>query len=93
MDTSPSDPFNARTVPSFWASVEMNASSSAAESNSSSLLLSSVSLRVPKLAMVSWNFAPSPAKFFAVVSSRSLSAPFLLAPVGPSATVSLSMLA
>ena len=79
-------------MPSFSASVEMKASSSAAEPNSSSLLLSRVSLSVPKSLIVCLKRAPSPPKFFAVVASRSLSAPSLLAPVGPSATVSWSML-
>ena len=42
--------------------------------------------------MVLLKFSPWPSKFLAVVVSRSLSAPSLLAPFGPSATVRSSML-
>ena len=38
---------------------------------------------LPKFSMVWWNCAPWPPKFLAVESSRSVSAPFLLAPFGP----------
>ena len=70
----------------------MKPSSSRAEPNSASLLSSRVWLRVLKSWMVWWNCAPSPPKFSAVVASRSDSAPFLFAPLGPSATLSWSRL-
>ncbi len=92
VETSASDWLNWRTVWSLSARVPMKPSSAAAEPNSSSLLLSRVWLNLLKSSMVWWNCSPWPPKFFAVVSSRSESAPVRLAPVGPSATVSWSML-
>ena len=92
VDTSASDWLKLRTVWSFLARVLMKPSSSAADPNSSSLLSSSVALSLLKSSMVWWNCAPWPPKFFAVDSSRSDRAPFLLAPVGPRATVRSSTL-
>ena len=82
VETSASDWLKLRTVWSFLARVLMKPSSSAAEPNSSSLLSSSVALSLLKSWIVWWNCAPWPPKFLAVDSSRSDSAPFLLAPVG-----------
>ena len=70
----------------------MKPSSALAEPKSSSLLLSRVWENLLKSWMVWWNCSPWPPKFSAVVSSRSESAPLLLAPVGPRATVRSSML-
>ena len=92
VETLASDWLKSRTVWSLRASVPMNPSSSLAEPNSSSLLSSRVALSLPKSLIVWWNWAPWPPKFAAVVSSRSVSAPFLFAPFGPSATFSLSRL-
>ena len=85
-----SDWLKSRTVWSLRARVPMKPSSSLAEPNSSSLLLSRVALSLLKSLIVWWNCAPWPPKLAAVVSRRSVSAPFLLAPVGPRATLSLS---
>ncbi len=65
-ETLPSDWLNRRTVVSLSASVSMKAWSFAAEENSSSLLSSSVPLRLLKSRIVSWNFVPWPPKFAAV---------------------------
>ena len=87
VDTSDSDSLKARTVESFWARVQMNSSSCAAEPNSSSLLSSRVCESWLKSEIVWLNCSPWPPKLSAVTSRRSVRAPFLLAPSGPSATL------
>ena len=72
-----------RTVWSLRARVCTKPSSSRTEPNSWSLLSARVPLSRLKFSIVRWNFAPWPPKFRAVVSSRSVSAPFLFAPFGP----------
>jgi hypothetical protein len=92
VDTSASDWLNCRTVWSLSARVCMKPSSASTEPKSSSLLPASVALRREKSLMVWRNVVPWPPKLSAVTESRSDSAPVLLAPRGPSATLSRSRL-
>ena len=81
-----------RTVWSFSDSVLMKPSSCLAELKNCSSRLSSVLVSLPRSPMVELIFSPSPPRFFAVCWSRSVRAPFLLAPSGPSATTRSSTL-
>ena len=92
VETSASDWLNWRTVWSFSASVCMKPSSASTEPNSSSLLFARVALSREKSLMVWRNVVPWPPKLSAVTESRSDSAPVLLAPRGPRATLRRSRL-
>ena len=92
VETSARDWLNWRTVWSLSARVFMKPSSARTEPKSSSLLPARVALSREKSLMVWRNVVPWPPKLSAVTESRSDSAPDLLAPRGPSATLSRSRL-
>ena len=92
VETSAIESLNRRTVWSFSASVLMKPCSARVESKNSVRLSLSVWLKSEKSRMVWLNCSPWPPKLSAVTWSRSESAPSRLAPLGPSATLSLSRL-
>ena len=92
VETSASDWLNWRTVWSLSARVSMKPPSASTEPNSSSLLSASVALSREKSLIVWRKVVPWPPKLSAVTESRSDSAPDLLAPRGPRATLSRSRL-
>ena len=86
--TSASRPLNVRTWSSFLASAAVNVSSSVTVPNRSSLDPDSVPDRSPRPVMVSFTAWPLPSRLRAPTVRTSDTAPFLLAPFGPSAWAS-----